>query len=194
MSPDPSGTNLPRSGAAGLTVGELLDELAAETPGLASGSAAALTVAMAASLVTMAARRSRDGWPEAAGVAAQSLVLRARCVELARSVAGVFAAAAAALEAGSEIEEPLRRAIDPLLAIADAAADVARLAAFTAPRCEGLMRADAVAAAALAEGAARVATMLVAANLAVQPGDDRLAWAERASEAAGQAAREANEG
>ncbi len=193
MSTGPETSNPPGSGLSGLTVAELLDELAAEPAGYAGGSAAALTAAMAAALVAMAARRSRDSWPDSAGVAAQAAALRARCVELARTVAEVFAEAAAALEARSGVEEPLRRSIDPLLAIADAAADVARLAAFSAPRCDGLVRADTASAAALAESAARVALMLVASNLAVLPGDDRLAWAQRAAADAATAAREAAE-
>jgi hypothetical protein len=142
----------------------------------------------------MAARRSRGSWDEAAGVAAQASVLRARSVELAGEVADVFTTAASALELRADVEEPLRRSIEPLLAIADAASDIARLAAFTAPRCEGLVRADAASAAVLAESAARVAVMLVASNLAVSPGDERLLRAERAAADAGDAAREAAEG
>ena len=94
---------------------------------------------------------------------------------------------------GTEVDEPLRRSVDPLLAIADASADVARLAAFTAPRCEGAARADVVSAAALAESAARVAMVLVASNLAVRPGDERLERAERATADAAASAREAAE-
>jgi formiminotetrahydrofolate cyclodeaminase len=176
-----------------LTVGDLLDELSGEAAGPAAGSAAALTAAMAASLVAMAARRSRDTGAEAAGVAAQAVALRARCVGLASAVADLFATATAALEQRTDVAGPLRRSVDPLLAIADASADVARLAAFTAPRCEGASRADVASAAALAESAARVAMVLVASNLAVTTGDERLVWAERAAAEAAAAAREAVE-
>jgi formiminotetrahydrofolate cyclodeaminase len=174
-----------------LTLADLLDELSSEETGPAAGSAAALTAAMAASLVAMSARVSRGAWADAAGVAAQALALRARCVGLAAEIADRFASATAALERRTDVAEPLHRSVDPLLAIADASADVARLAAFTAPRCEGASRADAVSAAALAESAARVATVLVASNLAVRPGDERLERAERATVDAAASAREA---
>jgi formiminotetrahydrofolate cyclodeaminase len=180
-------------GLSALSLGEFLDELAAESPGPAAGSAAALATAMAAALVVMAARRSSGTWPDAAGVAAQASALRSRCVDLARADAVAFATAAAALERRIELEEPLRRSVDPLLGIADAAADVARLAAYAAPRCDGLVRADAASAAALAESAARVARLLIATNLAVTAGDERLVHAERAVADAAAAARDAAE-
>ena len=77
------------------------------------------------------------------------------------------------------------------LALAEAAADVALLAADATERADGASRADAAAAAALAAGAARAAAKLVAINLSTQPGDERIAAAERAVEAADDAARQA---
>ena len=65
------------------------------------------------------------------------------------------------------------------------------LAADATERADGASRADAAAAAALAAGAARAAAKLVAINLSTQPGDERIAAAERAVEAADDAARQA---
>ena len=59
------------------------------------------------------------------------------------------------------------------LAIAETAADTAALAAVAADRCVPRHRADAVAGAALAEGATRAAALLVETNLLSVPGDDR---------------------
>ena len=51
-------------------------------------------------------------------------------------------------------------------------ADVAEAARLVAERCDGLLRADAAGAAALAAGAALAAAHLVRANLVVAPDDD----------------------
>ena len=66
------------------------------------------------------------------------------------------------------------------LAIADAAAATAELAALAAEWAIGYEKADAIAAAALAEGATRAAAALVHANLTTVPGDARAAAAGRA--------------
>jgi formiminotetrahydrofolate cyclodeaminase len=171
-----------RGPVASLTVGELLEQLAVETSEPGAGTAAALTAGAAAALVAMAARRSAGSWPEAPGVVAQAVVRRNRCVELAATDAEALAAAVEALDRREDVEPPLRRTVEVLLALADAAADIADLAALTAERCEGRVRADAAAAALLAESAVRVAGVLVRANLTVTPGDVRQAWAERAEE------------
>ena len=53
------------------SVGEFIDVLAQEeAPG--GGSAAAVTVAMAAGLVVMVAHASKDYWPEAGGAIGQA--------------------------------------------------------------------------------------------------------------------------
>ena len=59
------------------------------------------------------------------------------------------------------------------LQIADAAADVAELAALAATEGKGTLRPDAAAAATLAEAAARASAHLVDVNLATVAGDDR---------------------
>jgi formiminotetrahydrofolate cyclodeaminase len=75
----------------------------------------------------------------------------------------------------------------PLL-LAEAAADVAELAALAADEGDQRRRPDAVAAAVLAEAGARAAAHLVAVNLAAASGDGRVERAERAAEAASSAA------
>jgi formiminotetrahydrofolate cyclodeaminase len=67
----------------------------------------------------------------------------------------------------------LETAADVPLAIADAAADAAELAAVAVDRCKPAVRPDAVAAVELAESATRAAAQLVSANLAARPGDAR---------------------
>jgi formiminotetrahydrofolate cyclodeaminase len=174
------------------TVDELLSHLADDTTAPASSTAAAITAALAAALVSMAARRS-PGWDAAPGVAAQALVRRARLLARADSGADALASAVRALDANTQLEQPLRKTVEELLAIADGAADVAELAAETALRGEGSVRADAVTAALLAEAAAAAALALVRTNLTVTGGDERLAHAEAAAASAAAAARRARE-
>src|SRR5207253_4997881 len=64
-------------------VGDLLDAFAEATPVPAGGSAAALAVAMGASLLAMTARISVGHWDEAASCAAQAETLRRRAAPLA---------------------------------------------------------------------------------------------------------------
>jgi len=173
-----------------LTVGELLEELAEPGPVPAGGSAAAFSAAMAAALVAMAARATSD-WEEAGPCAAQALALRARLQPLARADAEAYANALRALDdRGDDFE--LGRALDQAaalpLAIAEGAADVAELAVHVSDRCDGRVRGDALAAAALAGGAALAASRLVEINLATKPDDER---SRRAQEAAARAARAA---
>lgn len=184
-----------------LTFAELLDELAGPLPP-GGGSALGLTVAIAASVVAMAARASRESWGAAAGVAAQAEVLRARAAPLAQRDAEIYDEAlvvrkdAAALPAEKrdwEIGQAFAAAAEPPLEIARAATDVAELAADVAVWGDPRVRADAVAAATLAAAAARGAVTLVAVNLTAVAGDPRVAEAERlavtAADAASRAAR-----
>ncbi|MBA3717782.1 MAG: cyclodeaminase/cyclohydrolase family protein, partial [Actinobacteria bacterium] len=77
-----------------LRVGELLDLLASDSPAPAGGSVAALTVAMSAGLVAMAARVSGD-----AGGIAQAESIRARVAPLAAEDARAYRDALAAMHA-----------------------------------------------------------------------------------------------
>ena len=177
-----------------LSVKELLDLLALDEPGPAASAAAAVVGAMAAALVEMAAGRS-PGWAEGKGIAAQAAARRARLTELAGSTAEALAEAVEALERLEKIEPPLRRTVEQLVAIADAAGDVGELAALGAEHADWPVRPDAVSAALPAESAVAVAAALVRANLTVLPAeggpgeyvtraeDDALSAARRALEA-----------
>ena len=85
----------------GLSVGGLLDELASSAPVPGSGSASALVAAMAAALVSMAARLASD-WEDAPGVAAQADALRVRAGRLARLDAEAYSAVLELREAPPE--------------------------------------------------------------------------------------------
>ena len=107
-----------------------------------------------------------------------------RCSELSESLSLAFAAALQALEDRTEIEPRLHESVAVLLALVEAAADVAELAASTAEHCDGTFRGDAVCAALLAEAAACGAAVLVAGNLTVTANDERLRRAKQLAAAA----------
>ena len=171
-----------------------LDELEAPAPSPCGGSAAAVAAAMGAALVTMVARAS-TAWVDAAGVATQARALRARLIALADEDAEAFGAVLATMRehAGSPEQRDfalgtaLLRAAEVPLRIAEAAADVAELAALTAAEGSPHLRADATAAAALAEASTRAAAHLVEINLATVRGDTHSARAAELAEAAGAA-------
>jgi methenyltetrahydrofolate cyclohydrolase len=179
-------------------VSDLLDQLGSEAPTPGSGAAAAIAAALAASLVTMAARAT-PGWEGSRGAAAQGNALRKRVAPLADVDTAAYAESLAALHLPDRLEAEVRnttirdtlaRAAAVPLAIAEASADVALLAVEVAEHCEPALRVDAIAAAHLAEGAARAAAELVAVNLGVAADDERLELARRmVRSAAGAASR-----
>ena len=183
---------------ASLPLRGLLDALADETPAPGAGAAAAAAAAMAAALVAMCARASRD-WPEAPGAAAQAQALRARLVALLETGVDAYRDALEALGSGDapsdsrdfSLGRALVRAADVPLAVADAAADVAELAAVAAERGEPSLQPDAAAAATLADAAVRIAVRLFAVNLAAGADERRRAHALRAERAAAAAAARA---
>jgi formiminotetrahydrofolate cyclodeaminase len=178
-----------------LRLDEFLERLGAGRRAPGSGSAAALTVSLAAGLVAMVARSSRSTWGDAAGVAAQAQALVDRTLPLVEADAVVWEQASAALEdtgAGDNVlERKLAAAAAVPLQIVEAAADAAELAELAADRAEGAYGADAVAAAILAAAGAQAAAHLVEVNLGVQEGDERLTRARTQAEAAADAARRA---
>jgi formiminotetrahydrofolate cyclodeaminase len=176
-----------------------VDGLAAEEPAPGGGSAAALAVAMAAALIAKVARAS-PSWLERESAVAQAERLRQRTAPLAQADAEAYEEALAALNLPSELEpevrgmaigEVLGRAVEVPLAIADAGADAAVLAAVAAERGTLDRRADAIAAALLASAGTQVAAHLVAVNLVVTPEDDRVRRARAVAEVASAAARSA---
>jgi len=175
-----------------------LDALEAPAPSPCGGSAAAVTAAMAASLVAMVGRGSHD-WPDGAGIAAQAKTLRARLTALATEDATAFESVLVVMRDPSgepeqrdfRLGRALLRAATVPLQIAEAAADVTELAALAADAGAPHLQPDAVAAAALAEAAVRAAAHLVEINLAVVPGDRHSSSAAQLSEAATAARRRA---
>lgn len=177
----------------------LLESLASDDPAPASGSAAALVVAMAAALVLKVARAS-DDWADRAAVLAQGDRLLRRTMPLAQSDAEAYEEALAVLRLPDQLEKEVRdmaigqvfaRAAEIPLVIAEAAADTASLAALAADRGTPERRGDAVTAALLAEAAAKAAADLVVGNLTVAPDDPRAIRAKSVAETASACAREA---
>jgi methenyltetrahydrofolate cyclohydrolase len=182
-----------------VTVRELLETFASREAAPAAGSAAAIVVAMAAGLIGKIAKASPD-WPEAKSTVAQADRLRKRTAPLAQSDADAYLEALAALHLPEHLESEVRdmalgqvlaRAAEIPLAIAEAGADVARLAAEAAEHGIEERRGEALAAALLAESGTRVAAELVALNLTVTPDDERVARARAVQALAANAARDA---
>lgn len=169
-------------------VGDLCDTVAAETSAPGGGSVAAVVTAFAASLAAMAARFSTEQWEDAAGAVAQAEALLKRVLPLADKDAEAYENYLLARRMSEEMEPEVRdaaigdalsRAADVPLAIAEAALDVASLAAELAERGNPNLRGDAATAALLAEAAVRATANLVEINLATREGDERI---ERARE------------
>ena len=169
-------------------VTELCETVAAETSAPGGGSVAAIAGGLAASLVAMAARFSTEQWEDARGAVAQAEALRARLLPLADEDAHAYENFLLARRMSQDVEPELRnaaigdalsRAADVPLAIAEAAHDVAFLAADLAERGNPNLRGDAATAALLAEAAVRATANLVEINLATRAGDERI---ERARE------------
>jgi methenyltetrahydrofolate cyclohydrolase len=176
---------------ASLPTGRLHDVLAESGPGPAGGSAAAIATTMAAGLVRLVARVSHE-WDEAPGIAAQAAALGDRALVLADDDHRAYAHAVEQLRAperDASLGIALRRAAEVPLRIAETAADVAALAALAARDGADAVRADAWAAAALAEAASVAAARLVHVNLSTRPDDILSTRAELAAGSA-TAARE----
>ena len=145
-----------------------LDQLAARTPTPGGGGAAAVTGAMAAGLVAMAARFSASRLPGAGDLADQADELRRRAAGLADLDAQAYAAVLDALrlprEAGQRREALLGAAVVPL-EIAEIGAEVAQLAVRVAEAGNPNLRGDAVTGALLAAASARSAACLVDINV-----------------------------
>jgi methenyltetrahydrofolate cyclohydrolase len=153
-------------------VERFLDRIASAEPAPAGGSVAAVAVAMAAGLVAMAARLAHE-WPKAPEVVERAEALRSRMATLALADEDAYAKVIEALRLptdspsrDAEVEAALSGAAEVPLAVAEAAAEVAVLAALVAQDGNDRLRGDALVAAELAEAGARGAAELVAINLA----------------------------
>jgi formiminotetrahydrofolate cyclodeaminase len=137
-----------------LRVREFLAALGERTPAPASGAAAALTGAFAASLVELAARFAEDG----SGVT-RAQALSTRLTQLADEDAAAYRAF---METRSD--EARRRTIEVPEEIAEKADEVERLAGQLRTQLTSSVAGDAEAAAEFARAAARVARRLAELN------------------------------
>jgi formiminotetrahydrofolate cyclodeaminase len=135
-------------------VGEFLAALGERTPAQASGAAAALTGAFAASLVELAARFADDD-----GAVIRAKALSRRLTELADEDAAAYEAFLA-----TRSEEARRRTIEVPEEIALNAGEVERLAGLVGCQLTSRVAGDAEAAEELARAAARVARRLAELN------------------------------
>ena len=170
-----------------------LDQLAARTPTPGGGGAAAVTGAMAAGLVAMAARFSARQLPEAGDLADQADRLRYMAAQLADMDARAYTAVLDAPPArGPERKEALLAAAMVPLEIAAIGARVAGLAVRVAEAGNPNLRGDAVTGAVLAAASARSAACLVDINVGLGGLDPELSQrAARAVADAGDAAERA---
>ncbi|HEX3312104.1 MAG TPA: cyclodeaminase/cyclohydrolase family protein [Streptosporangiaceae bacterium] len=163
-----------------------LDQLAARTPTPGGGGAAAVTGAMAAGLVAMAARFSARQLPEAGHLADQADELRVRVAQLADTDAQAYAAVLEAFRRPGEAEAAQRQeallgaALVPL-EIAGIGARVAAMAMQVAEAGNPNLRGDAVTGAVLAAASARSAACLVDINVELGGLDPELS--QRAAQA-----------
>lgn len=150
-----------------------LDQLAARTPTPGGGGAAAVTGAMAAGLVAMAARFSARQLPSAGDLADQADKLRLMAAQLADMDARAYTTVLDVFRRRGDVDpgwEAQRR--EALLAAAMVPLEIAgigaRVAALAVPVAEGgnpNLRGDAVTGAVLAAASARSAASLVDINV-----------------------------
>jgi len=167
---------------------EFLDSVGENTPAPGGGTSSAITVALAAALVEMAARIGEDPdesdeSAESDGPADQAAELRADALRLAEqeltSYGPVLKAATPA-----DRTTALDGASEPPAQIAETAANVAELGVRVAGSASPAVRGDALTGVILAEAAAAAAARLVSTNITSGPVFDRArAAAERASKA-----------
>jgi methenyltetrahydrofolate cyclohydrolase len=143
-----------------------LDQLAERTPTPGGGGAAAVTGALAAGLVAMAARFSVAQLPAAGDLASRADELRRRVADLADIDARAYAAVLETRrgEAAARREALQGAALVPL-EIAEIGAQVAELALRVSEEGNPNLRGDAVTGAVLAAASARSAASLVDINV-----------------------------
>lgn len=151
---------------ASQSVEEVLAAVAGRAPTPAAGSAAALAIGFAASLVTKSARKAVGRVEEADDLLARADDLRRRAEELAERDAACFRGVVAAKRGDGDLQAALSEAIDTPLEIAEVGAELADGAAELAARGKPWLRGDAYTATLLAEAGTRAAAMLVGLNLA----------------------------
>ncbi|HEY6776835.1 MAG TPA: cyclodeaminase/cyclohydrolase family protein [Thermoleophilaceae bacterium] len=180
------------TGLAEQPLGRFLEDVAAARPAPGGGTSAGCACALAAALVEMAACLARERVPEDGPARARAL--RERALELAERELSSYEPVLAALRIPADdpmrerrVEAALAEASRPPLAIAEAAAETAVLAAEVARASSPSVRGDALTGAVLAEAAAAAAAGLVEINLAGRTDGEHLDRAREASRLAGEA-------
>jgi formiminotetrahydrofolate cyclodeaminase len=192
-------------GLASTPVQDLLQALGSPQETTAAGTAAALTAAMAASLVSKVARDARHSWDDAGGVVAAAESLRAQFVAMADGNERAYQHARAILvrtepartahggptgpgaaplspeQREVERSKALLQAASVPAAICELAAQVAHLAHDAETHTLPDHRADARAAAHLAVAAAAAAAHLVTINRLLGPDDPMVLEAQEAA-------------
>jgi formiminotetrahydrofolate cyclodeaminase len=173
-----------------LAVADLLARVAAGGLGPAAGSGCAVAAATGAALAESACRLSGQRWADAEEAGDRLAALRAELLVLADDDAAAVGAAIGATRSGTDAQVAFAAAAAPPLAVAEAAAEVAELAALTAIHGKRTVRSDALAGSLLAEAAARASANLVAVDLAERGNRDvaRARWAAERAEAAAERA------
>ena len=181
-----------------LPVVSFLDLLASGESAPGGGSAIAVSVALAAGLSSMAARLSTKQLTDATGLAERAEGLRERVAPLARADAIAYGRVLVAQrgdeapDRAGDVRAALSEAADVPLAIAEAGAEVASIAARLASEGNPNLEGDALCAVLLAEAGVRAAVRLVEINLSGEPGEDgRLERARELVETAASARRSA---
>ena len=182
-----------------LSLRDFLEAVASEDPTPGGGTAAALAVAISAGLTAMVARASGD-WPEAGSAVAQAERIRKRIAPLAQRDAEAYEEALVSMTLPERVEPVVRdmtvgaalwRAAEVPMAIAEAGPTPPAWPRSSPTAGTQARRADAVAAALLAEAATWAAAGLVKVNLTITAEDKRTEQARRLGETASSAARQA---
>jgi|GEM_PF-2728700 len=197
---DTEGQRVDQADVLGHSLETILAEASTPEHAMASGSAAALSVALAAALTCSVAKALREG-VEASGFAIQAENLRMRAVELVDQNADHYRVARQALSDRKEdpgyrdhrIGVAMKDTLSTLGSIAATGADTAGLAANVAENASDGLRPDAISATVLAESGARVAVILIEANLLAAGDGGSLDAATAELAAAGQAYRRARD-
>ncbi len=181
-----------------------LDAIASGEPTPGGGAAAAVAVALAAGLSSMAASLSAGHLPDAAGLAERAERLRQRVAPLAQEDASAYVRVLSAHRAPDDGDPESRRerirtalsgAADVPLAIAETGAKVAEISSRLAREGNPNLRGDAIAAALLAKAGVRAAAVLVEINTtAGEIADGRSGHAGELATRSIEAVREAVEG
>jgi methenyltetrahydrofolate cyclohydrolase len=163
-----------------------LESVAEDTPAPGGGTSSAMTVALAAALVEMAARiasKSAEESDDTDAPARRARELRSEALRLAAEELESYAPVLGA-ETPADRTTALDAASEPPAQIAETAADVAELGVEVASSSSPAVRGDALTGVILAEAAAAAAARLVETNITSGPVFDRArAAAERAAKA-----------